>query len=141
MIFDRRSSNLCIYIRWFAEPETVEAGETAYAAATTEPGLGLGEGAGAGGSDGPLEVTVRLLDDGALVRWRRAPGDASRCTVRWHEGPAPGIRLLAAVHTHHDYVLGERPTAYHTPHSAHRTPHTAPHCRRRTQTLSFIRPC
>lgn len=101
----------------FADPETVGAGETAFAAATTEPGLGAGASGeeDGGGGGGALEVTVRLLDDGALVRWRREPGDASRCTVRWHEGPPPGDRLLAAVHTHHDYVLGECPSRVSCP--------------------------
>ncbi|KAJ8731062.1 hypothetical protein PYW08_002475 [Mythimna loreyi] len=78
----------------------VEAEQIAYAAVTTEePEL-------AESSDGgELEVTVRLIDEGALVRWQREPHDASRCTVRWYEGAPPGERLLATGHTLHDYML------------------------------------
>lgn len=80
--------------------EAVEGEQIAFAAITTEepepPEYGDG---------GELEVTVRLIDEGALVRWRREPGDASRCTVRWYEGAAPGERLLATGHTLHDYML------------------------------------
>lgn len=50
-----------------------------------------------------LPVSIRLLDEGALVRWERADGESSRCAVRWYEGDA----LLSAIHTHHDYYLGE----------------------------------
>lgn len=85
----------------FADPESEDAGETAMAAATTER-----VEVEAPLSD-ELEVSVRLLDEGALVRWRREPSDESRCTLRWYEGPPPGERLLAALHTHHDYALGE----------------------------------
>lgn len=70
------------------------------AAATTEPTVEALPG-------DELEVTVRLLDEGALVRWRREPSDESRCTLRWYEGAPPGERLLVALHTHHDYALGE----------------------------------
>lgn len=77
---------------------------TAYAAATE---VTAAAGAEAEGGEGePLEVSVRLLDDGALVRWRRARGDVTRCTLRWYEGAPPGERLLATAHTHHDYMLG-----------------------------------
>lgn len=57
---------------------------------------------GAGGDE--LAVSVRLLDEGALVRWERGADDAARCSVRWYEGDT----LLSAQHTHHDYFLGER---------------------------------
>ncbi|XP_049696319.2 protein borderless [Helicoverpa armigera] len=78
--------------------EAIEGEQIAYAAPTTEESAGSGDGA-------ELEVTVRLIDDGALVRWRREPLDQSRCTVRWYEGAAPGERLLATGHTLHDYML------------------------------------
>lgn len=84
----------------FLEPESEGAGETAMAAATTEPTSEAPPG-------DELEVSARLLDEGALVRWRREPSDESRCTLRWFEGEAPGERLLVALHTHHDYALGE----------------------------------
>lgn len=74
-----------------------ETGATAFAAAPTEAAE-----PGAGGDE--LEVSARLLDDGALVRWRGA-GAGERCVLRWYSGPSPGDRLLATAHTHHDYML------------------------------------
>lgn len=82
--------------------EAVEGEQIALAAATTEEPEPLESGDGS-----ELEVTVRLIDEGALVRWTRPPRDASRCTVRWYEGAPPGERLLATGHTLHDYMLGE----------------------------------
>ncbi|XP_075974455.1 borderless [Anticarsia gemmatalis] len=99
-----------------AEEEAITGEQIAYAAVTTETtapavfgaaAAGAAGVTGAGGEAGgdELEVTVRLIDEGALVRWSRAPGDTSRCTVSWYEGAAPGERLLATGHTHHDYML------------------------------------
>ncbi|XP_052754731.1 LOW QUALITY PROTEIN: protein borderless [Galleria mellonella] len=88
-----------IYV-WTLAPEILEQEATAYAAAVTEgPPV-----VAAGGLD-ELEVSVRLIDDGALIRWSRDSSDESRCTVRWYEGSAPGTRLLVTAHTHHDYML------------------------------------
>lgn len=84
--------------------EAVEGEQVAYASFTTEE-TELPESS----DGGELEVTVRLIDEGALVRWRREPLDTSRCTVRWYEGSAPGDRLLATGHTLHDYILGTSP--------------------------------
>ncbi|KAJ0175368.1 hypothetical protein K1T71_008527 [Dendrolimus kikuchii] len=100
------------------EPPSSAATETT----TDEPfaaGMGVSVAAeapvdfSAGGEE--LQVTVRLIEEGALVRWRRgeavaleegpAEGAGPRCTLRWYEGPAPGTRLLLTAHTHHDYVL------------------------------------
>ncbi|KAI5633249.1 immunoglobulin domain-containing protein [Phthorimaea operculella] len=110
-----------IYVRTL-DPEFEGVGETAQASATTvdmgSAETAAGVAAGAGGAetdaddDGSLDVTVRLLDEGALVRWVRAPADESRCTARWYraetaetDSDAPADRLLATMHTHHDYVL------------------------------------
>ncbi|KAJ2942516.1 hypothetical protein O0L34_g1980 [Tuta absoluta] len=104
-----------IYVRTL-DPEFESVGETAQAAATTvdmgsaetaAAAAAAGEGDGGQADEGELDVTVRLLDEGALVRWRRAPADESRCSVRWFraESDAPADRLLATMHTHHDYVL------------------------------------
>lgn len=81
----------------------------AAAAATEDPGVAVVAGVTgvAGPLGGELEVSVRLIDEGALVRWRRADADRSRCSVRWYRGAAPGEHLLATYHTHHDYLLGE----------------------------------
>lgn len=87
-----------------SDEEGIEAEQVAYAAATTEEAeLGA---SGESADVGDLEVTVRLIDEGALVRWRRDPSDATRCTLRWYEGAPPGERLLATGHTLHDYMLG-----------------------------------
>ncbi|KAM3959595.1 borderless [Aphomia sociella] len=83
---------------WTLAPETLEESATAYVAAVTEASAAVGE-------PDELDVTVRLIDDGALIRWNRDPNDETRCTVRWYEGSAPGARLLATAHTHHDYML------------------------------------
>ncbi|KAL0830943.1 hypothetical protein ABMA28_001842 [Loxostege sticticalis] len=85
-----------IFVRTL-DPEMAETGATAFAAAPTEAAE-----PGAGGDE--LEVSARLLDDGALVRWRGA-GAGERCVLRWYSGPSPGDRLLATAHTHHDYML------------------------------------
>ncbi|XP_063375024.1 protein borderless [Cydia amplana] len=53
--------------------------------------------------EGQLEVSVRLLDEGALVRW--AGAGAGRCDVRWLRDERAGRRLLATAHTHHDHLL------------------------------------
>lgn len=50
-----------------------------------------------------LDVTVRLLDEGALVRWSREPPESGRCTVRVYEDERP----VQVVHTSHDYALGK----------------------------------
>lgn len=81
--------------------DAVEGEQVAFASATTEE-----NDIPISSEGGELEVTVRLIDEGALVRWRREPRDSSRCTVRWYEGAAPGERLLATGHTLHDYMLG-----------------------------------
>lgn len=53
-----------------------------------------------------LEVSVRLIDEGALVRWARDVEDDTGCTLRWYlDQGAP--RLLATLRTHEDYALGE----------------------------------
>ncbi|CAH0581057.1 unnamed protein product [Chrysodeixis includens] len=80
--------------------DAVEGEQVAFAAATTEE-----NDIPMSSDGGEMEVTVRLIDEGALVRWRREPRDTSRCTVRWYEGAAPGERLLATGHTLHDYML------------------------------------
>ncbi|CAH1646879.1 unnamed protein product [Spodoptera littoralis] len=86
-----------------SDEEGIEAEQVAYAAATTEE---TEPGASSEGVDGgDLDVTVRLIDEGALVRWRRDPTDGTRCTLRWYEGAPPGERLLATGHTLHDYML------------------------------------
>lgn len=53
-----------------------------------------------------MSVSVRLIEEGALVRWSRAPGDAARCTLRWYDASEPDHRLLATVTTQQDYILG-----------------------------------
>lgn len=90
----------------FLDPELVEdESETVYMSAVTESGVtGAVTGAATGG--GELAVSVRLLEEGALVRWRRAAGDAARCTLRWYDAAEPEHRLLATVATLQDYVLG-----------------------------------
>jgi hypothetical protein len=80
-----------------------EESATAFAAFATEASVGATGATGAG----ELEVSVRLLDDGALVRWSRAAADRSRCALRWYAGAPPGDRLLAVGDAPHDYVLGE----------------------------------
>ncbi|XP_062527577.1 protein borderless [Bombyx mori] len=51
-----------------------------------------------------LEVSVRLIDEGALVRWARDVEDDTGCTLRWYlDQGAP--RLLATLRTHEDYAL------------------------------------
>ncbi|CAB3224104.1 unnamed protein product [Arctia plantaginis] len=92
----------------YTEEETITGEQIPYAAVTTEVSMELGTGSAGeaemtGGEE--LEVTVRLIDEGALVRWRREPHDSSHCSVRWYEGAPPGERLLATSHTNHDYML------------------------------------
>ncbi|XP_072938896.1 protein borderless isoform X2 [Epargyreus clarus] len=88
------------------DPEIEESeGATAFAAATTET-----VATGDPGDLGELEVTVRLLEEGALVRWRAAgaeagAADGARCAVRWYRDAAPAPQLLSTAHTHHDYIL------------------------------------
>lgn len=84
------------------EEESITGEQIAFAAFTTEAATAVATDYT---SSDELEVTVRLIDEGALVRWRRDPLDTSRCTVRWYEGAAPGERLLATGHTLHDYML------------------------------------
>ncbi|KAG6438563.1 hypothetical protein O3G_MSEX000063 [Manduca sexta] len=89
-----------IFIRTL-DPELSSGGEVAYAAATTETETATDD-------DGEeLQVTIRLIDEGALVRWQRDSQDESRCTLRWYEDEAPDARLLLTAHTHQDYALGE----------------------------------
>ncbi|XP_063622283.1 protein borderless isoform X1 [Cydia splendana] len=97
----------------------VDESEAAFVAAVTE----TSDGAATAGEDeleediadtgdvaqepvagaGQLEVTVRLLDEAALVRWAGAgPG---RCDLRWYRDEQAGRRLLATAHTHHDHLL------------------------------------
>lgn len=76
-------------------------GEVAFAAASDSPAAASGDADGAGTEE--LEVSVRLLEEGALVRWKRARGDTARCSVHWYEGD----RLLDVAHTYQDYLLGE----------------------------------
>ncbi|CAH0714045.1 unnamed protein product, partial [Brenthis ino] len=52
-----------------------------------------------------MSVSVRLIEEGALVRWSRAAGDAVRCTLRWYDASEPDHRLLATVTTQQDYIL------------------------------------
>ncbi|CAG4961810.1 unnamed protein product [Parnassius apollo] len=84
-----------IFVRTL-DPEGGEEQGTAYAAAATDSTV-------TADAEEVMEVTVRLIDEGALVRWSRAPLDDSRCTVRWYRGDAR--ELLASWHTHHDYLL------------------------------------
>ncbi|XP_045534516.1 protein borderless [Papilio machaon] len=80
---------------------------TASAAAITESDVTasgeVGEVGDVGDDGEEMEVTVRLIEEGALVRWSRAPHDHTRCSVRWYRGEARDP--LAAAHTHHDYLL------------------------------------
>ncbi|XP_038215044.1 protein borderless-like [Zerene cesonia] len=80
---------------------------SALAAAATEPGTESGVEPGAEPGAEPsdvreLDVSVRLLDEGALVRW--APRAPARCALRWYR-EEPERTLLATAHTHHDYIL------------------------------------
>ncbi|CAK1601459.1 unnamed protein product [Parnassius mnemosyne] len=84
-----------IFVRTL-DPEGGEDQATAYAASATESTM-------TADAEEEMEVTVRLIDEGALVRWSRAPLDDSRCTVRWYRGDER--ELLASWHTHHDYLL------------------------------------
>ncbi|CAH2075807.1 unnamed protein product, partial [Iphiclides podalirius] len=84
-----------IFVRTL-EVEVGEDAATASAAAATEGGSTLDFGE-------EMEVTIRLIDEGALVRWSRPPLDTSRCTVRWYRGEAR--EPIATAHTHHDYLL------------------------------------
>ncbi|XP_047991056.1 protein borderless-like [Leguminivora glycinivorella] len=96
----------------------VDESEAAFVAAVTETGDGAAtagddelEDDGADAAHEPiadagaarLEVTVRLLDAAALVRW--AGAGAGRCDVRWYRDEPAGRRLLATAHTHHDHLL------------------------------------
>ncbi|CAG9113586.1 unnamed protein product [Plutella xylostella] len=55
------------------------------------------------GAQDELEVSVRLIDEGALVRWDRDPMDESRCTIRCYAGA--GRRLVASKSTVENYML------------------------------------
>ncbi|XP_050669688.1 protein borderless [Leptidea sinapis] len=85
-----------------AEMEEIES--VGVAAAVTEGGGGI-DGSGDEDATQELDVSVRLLEEGALVRWSGVrPGE--RCEVRWYgEGEVEGERLLASMHTSHDYML------------------------------------
>lgn len=83
---------------------SAETSATAVAGAVAEVGAAAEGGAEeAAGAGGPLEVGVRLLEEGALVRWA---GGGGRCTLRWYDAAEPAHRLLATVTTQLDYVLG-----------------------------------
>ncbi|XP_039751277.1 protein borderless-like [Pararge aegeria] len=49
-----------------------------------------------------LDVSVRLIEEGALVRWR---GAAGVCELRWYDDEAPERRLLLAASTPQQYAL------------------------------------
>ncbi|VVC98470.1 unnamed protein product [Leptidea sinapis] len=85
-----------------AEMEEIES--VGVAAAVTEGGGGI-DGSGDEDATQELDVSVRLLEEGALVRWSGVrPGE--RCEVRWYgEDEVGGERLLASMHTSHDYML------------------------------------
>ncbi|XP_048480681.1 protein borderless [Plutella xylostella] len=55
------------------------------------------------GAQDELEVSVRLIDEGALVRWDRDPMDESRCTIRCYAGA--DRRLVATKSTVENYML------------------------------------
>lgn len=100
------------------DPDLVEdESETVYISAVTESGsstraeAGGATGAATGGAE--LAVSVRLIEEGALVRWSRAPGDAARCTLRWYDAAEPEHRLLATVTTLQDYILGASEAKYY----------------------------
>lgn len=86
---------------------TSERDARADAEAEAENARAAGEAALAGGGEAgggeELQVSVRLLEEGALVRWQRARGDEARCAVHWYEGD----RLLHVAHTYQDHLLGE----------------------------------
>ncbi|KPJ13358.1 Protein turtle [Papilio machaon] len=93
-----------IHLSWVSDSEISEDLGTASAAAITESDVTASGEVGDVGDDGEeMEVTVRLIEEGALVRWSRAPHDHTRCSVRWYRGEARDP--LAAAHTHHDYLL------------------------------------
>lgn len=97
----------------FLDPELVEdESETVFISAVTESGGVTGAVTGAVTGGGELAVSVRLIEEGALVRWSRAAGDAARCTLRWYDAAEPEHRLLATVATLQDYVLGASPPKY-----------------------------
>ncbi|XP_032515574.2 protein borderless isoform X1 [Danaus plexippus] len=60
---------------------------------------------GGSGTLDELGVTVRLIEEGALIRWSRAPGDDTLCSVRWYDTDEPQHKLIAVFSTHQDYIL------------------------------------
>lgn len=54
-----------------------------------------------------LVVSIRLIEEGALVRWQRDSADESRCTLRWYEEETEEARLLVTAQAQQDYALGE----------------------------------
>ncbi|CAH2107882.1 unnamed protein product [Euphydryas editha] len=96
-----------IFVRTL-DPELGEdESETVFVAAATESATSAGAAGSASvaAADAELAVSVRLIEEGALVRWSRAPGDPARCTLRWYDASEPEHRLLATVSTLQDYIL------------------------------------
>ncbi|CAG9578047.1 unnamed protein product [Danaus chrysippus] len=58
-----------------------------------------------GGVSAELGVTVRLIEEGALIRWSRAPADDALCSVRWFDTDQPQHKLIAVFSTHQHYIL------------------------------------
>ncbi|XP_052739432.1 protein borderless [Bicyclus anynana] len=81
-----------------AEEAEEEAGE-----ATDAPDAPATDAAAPWGAEEPLEVSVRLVDEGALVLWRGA-GAGAGCELRWYEDAAER-RLLAVQRAPSDYAL------------------------------------
>ncbi|XP_013187242.2 protein borderless isoform X1 [Amyelois transitella] len=92
---------------WTTEQEHPEESATIFPLASEAPDMPVEAGAAASAPPGgELEVNVRLIDEGALIRWSGAEaGVAGGCSVRWYEGSAPGERLLQSVQAQHDYLL------------------------------------
>ncbi|XP_041988064.1 protein borderless [Aricia agestis] len=91
-------------------PVDVEDEVTSYTAAVTESAPGIEEVVGSDGvvataEDSELPVTIRLLEEGALVRWSRTRADRGRCTLRWYAADEPTHRLLLTAATQLDYIL------------------------------------
>ncbi|XP_013174984.1 PREDICTED: protein turtle-like [Papilio xuthus] len=94
-----------LFVRTLDSEISEDLGTASAAAITESDATASGDDGGddGNGEDGEMEVTVRLIEEGALVRWSRAPHDDSRCSVRWYRGEARDP--LAAAHTHQDYLL------------------------------------
>ncbi|CAK1549311.1 unnamed protein product [Leptosia nina] len=76
------------------------AGEAAWGEGVT-PGAVAVEGGAA-----ELEVRIRVVEEGALVRW--SPHIGGRCTLRWYKDQQAEMldrQLLSVLHTHHDHLL------------------------------------